>query len=187
MSSPPKSRTRRSLALALSIVVFGIGLVARAQTPTLTTPAPRPTPSPITKITGTLECGKPEITKMEVGDAPHHVLSLGEEPCRWTKGVKLGRLKISRGESRMMRDERGDTAAIRGYHVGRAINGDAYFFRFDGQVQIRTDLPDLLHGRWAFTGGTGELAGLEGKGSFKGVQGTDGTTKLEFEGEYRLP
>ena len=124
---------------------------------------------------------------MEVADAPHHVLALAKMPCRWTQGPKLGRLRTTRGESKMMRDQRGDTAAIRGYHVGQAFNGDAYYLRFDGQVQIRPDLPDLLHGRWAFTGGTGELAGLEGTGSFKGLQSTDGTTKWEFEGEYRLP
>ena len=177
---------RRAFALAIA-VFLAASPDAPAQTPTLPTPAPRPTLSPVTKISGTLECGKPELTKMEVGDAPRHVLSLGKTPCRWTQGVKLGRLKTTRGESKMMRDDHGDTGAIRGYHVGRAINGDAYYFRFDGQAQIREDLPDLLRGRWAFTGGTGELAGLQGKGSFKGIQDKDGTTKFEIEGEYRLP
>jgi hypothetical protein len=186
MSAVKKSRSRRALALPIAVLLSS-GLDVRAQTPALPAPAPRPTLSPVTKITGTLECGKSELTKMEVGDAPHHVLSLGKAPCRWTQGMELGRLRTNRGESRMMRDQRGDTGAIRGYHVGQAGNGDAYYLRFDVQVQVRPDLPDLLHGRWGFTGGTGELAGLEGRGTFKGLQNADGTTKWEFEGEYRLP
>jgi hypothetical protein len=124
---------------------------------------------------------------MEVGDAPKHVLSIGKTPCRWTEAMKLGRLKTHHGESKMMRDDRGDVAAVRGYHVGKAINGDAYYFRFDGQAQIRLGAPEMLQGRWAFTGGTGKLEGLKGGGRYKGTLDDKGVAIIEMEGEYRLP
>jgi hypothetical protein len=149
--------------------------------------APRPTIAAGAKISGTLECEKPERTSMEVADAPGHVLAIGKAACRWTKPLVLGRLRTYKGESKSMRDEKGDTALERGYHVGRTGGkGYVYSFRFDGQTRLVGGASGTLQGRWAFTGGTGELEGLQGAGRYRGTYDENGATKIEFEGEYRL-
>jgi hypothetical protein len=187
----------RRLAVAAAFAAASVKIGA-AQTPPpagsadtpppSTTPArtPRPTIVAGTKISGTLECEKPERTSMEVADAPGHVLSIGKAACRWTKPLVLGRLRTYKGESKSMRDQKGDTALERGYHVGRTGGkGDVYSFRFDGQALI-SGASGTLQGRWAFTGGTGELEGLQGAGRYKGTFDDNGATKIEMEGEYRL-
>jgi hypothetical protein len=174
------------LVPALAVLAASVETGAQTTTPATPTPASKPTPPTVSKISGTLECGRPEVTKMEVGDAPRHVLSIGKAPCRWTQAIKLGRLKTHAGESKMMRDDRGDIASVRGYHVGHAVNGNAYYFRFDGQVQVRSGAPERLQGRWAFTGGTGELEGLKGQGTYKGISDDEGVAKIEMQGEYWL-
>jgi len=151
------------------------------------TPTARPTPAPGTRVSGVLECEKPERTSMEVGDMPGHVLSIGKSPCRWTKALTLGRLRTYKGESKLMRDERGDVALERGYHVGRTGGkGDVYYYRFDGQTRSRDGVAETLQGRWMFTGGTGELEGLQGQGTYKGTFDENGAATIQMEGEYRL-
>jgi hypothetical protein len=188
----------RSLALAATLA--GAGVAAQtppsnnaAQTPPSkdaappATPSPNLTPPPAVKISGTLECAKPERTSMDVGDAPGHVLSIGKTPCTWTKPLVLGRLRTFKGESKSMRDQRGEVALERGYHVGRTGGkGDVYFFRFDGQTRSVDAAEGTMTGRWSFTGGTGELEGLQGGGSYKGTFDENGAAKIDMEGEYRL-
>ena len=141
--------------------------------------------TPATKISGVLECEKSPRTSLEVGDAPGHVLSIGRTPCRWTKPLELGRLRTFKGESTSMRDVKGESGLERGYHVGRTGGkGDVYYFRFDGVIRT-TD--QTLSGRWAFTGGTGELANLQGAGTYKGTIDDEGVSKIEMDGEYRPP
>ena len=140
--------------------------------------------TPATKISGTLECEKSQRTSLEVGDAPGHVLSIGKTPCRWTKAFVLGRLRTFKGESKSMRDIKASAGLERGYHVGRTGGkGDVYFFRFDGMVRTEDR---TLHGRWSFTGGSGELEGLQGAGTYKGTFDDKGGSTIEMEGEYRL-
>ena len=155
-------------------------------TPTLALRA-KPTPPPSTKISGTLECEKPERTAMDVADAPGHVLSVGKTPCRWTKPLVLGKQRTFRGESKMIGEQKGDTALEHGYHVGRTGGkGDIYYLRFDGQSRSRNGVFEATQGRWAFTGGTGELEGLQGQGTYKGTFDKNGAATIEMEGEFRL-
>ena len=159
-----------------------------AQTPpaAASTPTARPTPVPGIKISGVLECEKPERTSTEVGDMPGHVLSIGKSPCRWTKPLALGRLKTYKGESKSLRDQRGDVAQERGYHVGRTGGkGDIYYFRFDGLIRSRDGVPETVKGRWVFTGGTGELEGLQGAGTYTGTFDENGVATIDMEGEHR--
>ena len=175
------------LAPAILATLGALPVEATAQTPSAATPAPKSAPSPSLKVSGKLECSRPDLTSMDVGDAPKHILSIGKMPCRWTQPFKIGSRKTLSGETKMMRDARGDMASVRGYHVGKMTNGDAYYFRFDGQTHSREGTPEGMQGRWAFTGGTGEMAGLKGEGRYKGIYEDDGVAQIEMEGEYRLP
>ena len=42
-------------------------------------------------------------------------------------------------------------------------------------------------GTWTYTGGTGKLKGIKGKGTFKGTPNPDGTMTYQVDGEYQLP
>jgi hypothetical protein len=173
--------------MALLTVAALAAASASAQTTPATppaSPARKPTMAPAAKISGILECEKSERTSLEVGDAPDHALSIGRTPCRWTQAFVLGRLRAFKGESTSMRDMKGEAGLERGYHVGRTGGkGDVYYFRFDGMIRPRDR---TLQGRWSFTGGTGELEGLQGAGTYKGTFDEKGGSKIEMEGEYRL-
>ena len=41
-------------------------------------------------------------------------------------------------------------------------------------------------GTWSYTGGTGKLKGLKGKGTYKASGATADTTEDQVEGEYTL-
>ena len=177
----------RRLAVASIVLLAANGFAQTTPQTAAPPPSPtrRPTQPPAAKISGVLECEKSQRTSLEVGDAPGHVLSIGRTPCRWTKPLLLGRLRTFKGESTSMRDIKGDVGLERGYHVGRTGGkGDVYYLRFDGQIRPgnRTTL-----GRWAFTGGTGELENLQGAGTYKGTIDEEGVSKIEVDGEYRLP
>jgi hypothetical protein len=42
-------------------------------------------------------------------------------------------------------------------------------------------------GTWSFTGGTGKLKGLKGKGTYKDSGTPDGKLEAQLEGDYSLP
>lgn len=179
---------------ALAAILFVMPILARtplaAQTATPeATPTPRPlrpTVPPATKVSGILECGKPDRTSLKVGDMPDHVLAIGQASCKWTKSITIGKLRLAKGESTAMRDDRGEIALERGYHVGTTSKGDTYSFRYDGQSRARGNAPGEVQGRWAFTGGTGGLEGLQGAGTYKGTVAPNGAATIEMEGEYRF-
>src|SRR5262245_19995566 len=173
--------------IGAAVAAFAVAVTVPAQsTPLPSPPATKPTPPPAAKVSGTLECEKSERTSLDVADAPGHVLSIGRTPCRWIQPLVLGRLRTFKGESTSMRDQKEDTALERGYHVGRTGGkGDIYYFRFDGQIRSSGSF-GTTQGRWAFTGGTGELEGLQGAGTYKGTFDESGASKIEIEGEYRF-
>lgn len=45
---------------------------------------------------------------------------------------------------------------------------------------------DTATGTWKYTGGTGKLKGITGKGTYKGKGNADGSTTWEVEGDYSL-
>ena len=46
--------------------------------------------SPQTKISGTVQCGKPdEQHVLEVGDQPNHSLMISKGKCTWTKPMEI--------------------------------------------------------------------------------------------------
>jgi len=47
--------------------------------------------------------------------------------------------------------------------------------------------PDTTEGTWSYTGGTGKLKGIKGKGTYKGKADSSGNMVVEVEGDYELP
>src|ERR1035441_363670 len=80
----------------------------------------------------------------------------------------------------------GEKAQERGYVVITMDNGDKAFVRFTGSGANAKDGATAGEGTWSYTGGTGKLRGLTGKGAYKSTGNADGATD-HVEGDYTLP
>ncbi len=141
---------------------------------------------PGTRVSGTMKCGKSTRNAVEVGDDASHALAIVKTPCTWTRPMTIAGSDTKEGVSSALSDVRGDVSADHGYHVGTMASGDKYFVRFDGQTKSSQGVLQGQVGRWGFTGGTGKLAGLQGRGTYKSTGSADGTAVVEVEGEYRM-
>lgn len=83
-------------------------------------------------------------------------------------------------------DATGNTSHDRGYGVGSVGNGDRYFVHFKGTTALKDGAPVSSDCTWKFTGGTGKLNGINGKGTCKGTFRPDGTASWDIKGEYQL-
>jgi hypothetical protein len=66
-------------------------------------------------------------------------------------------------------------------------NGDSMYVRTQSSATMKDGAVESAEGTWSFSGGTGRLKGVKGKGSFKGKGATDGSVTYDVEGEYELP
>jgi len=83
----------------------------------------------------------------------------------------------------------GSGAKVRGsgYHVSNMSNGDKIYVRFQGNDTMMDGKPSTTEGTWSYTGGTGKLKGIRGKGTYKGKTDSSGNMVAEIEGDYELP
>ncbi len=140
-----------------------------------------------TKISGTAVCGKPDIQqKIDVGDRPGHSVTISQIKCKWSKPMEVGGVQDTEGVSTPVQDIRGNSAYTHGYYVDSMANGDKAFVRYHGKTTLKEGQPESDEGTWTYTGGTGKLKGIKGKGTYKGKAGPEGVT-YEIEGEYELP
>jgi hypothetical protein len=65
-------------------------------------------------------------------------------------------------------------------------NGDKYFVHFKGTTTMKDGRPVSSDCTWKFTGGTGKLNGIKGKGTCKGTFRPDGKVAFDVKGEYQL-
>ena len=72
----------------------------------------------------------------------------------------------------------------RGYVEISMENGDKIHVRFQGMGNMKRRAS--REGTWSFTGGTGKLKGVKGKGTFKAFETAD-AGGFEMEGDYSLP
>ncbi len=66
-------------------------------------------------------------------------------------------------------------------------SGDKMHVRTQGSATMKGEVIESAEGMWSFTGGTGKLKGIKGKGTYKGKGTPDGSATYEVEGEYKLP
>lgn len=141
-----------------------------------------------TKISGTLQCGKPDpVHSIEVGDAGKSVMNLVKVSCTWSKGFEMGGVAAKDGTSVAATEMQGAKSKEHGIHVGTMANGDTYDVHFQGTGAWKADHSGTVTGTWSFDGGTGKLKGLTGKGTYKTTNNADGTGTAMVEGEYKLP
>jgi len=146
------------------------------------------TASAQTKISGTIHCNKPDPQYgIDIGDRPGHGFGIDKIACTWTKPLEIAGIQTKDGYSVGFGESSGNKANGRGYHVSTMANGDKFYVRFQGTDTLKEGAPQSGQGTWSFTGGTGKLKGIRGKGTYKGTFGRDGGATYEVEGEYELP
>ncbi len=139
-----------------------------------------------TKVSGTAQCAKPEDQHaIAVGDLPDHSLVVEQAKCAWTKPMEIGGDKSKEGVSTATDDVSGSAFRTRGFHVSTMESGDKFFVWFQGSGTTKDGKLEGQKGNWGFTGGTGKLKGLKGKGTFSCTASGDAMT-CEVEGEYEL-
>ena len=74
-------------------------------------------------------------------------------------------------------------------YVGNMDNGDKFYLSFHWAV-VKDGKPqswiERVKGTWAFTGGTGKLKGIRGKGTYTATENENGGV-VDIEGEYAVP
>ena len=138
------------------------------------------------KITGDGKCGKPDKQEsVDVGDRSGHMLVLVKFSCTWTNPYEMAGLKAKDYIGTVTGDVSGGKEQDRGYVVVTMDNGDKAFIRFTGNGTTAKDGATAGEGTWSYTGGTGKLRGLTGKGIYKSTGNADGAQD-HVEGEYTL-
>jgi len=141
-----------------------------------------------TKISGTVQCGKPdEAHSINVGDRPHHSMMISKGACTWTKPMEIAGTQTKDDAGANFDEITGDKSHGHGYVVGTLANGDKMYVRTQATGTMKDGAMESAQGTWSFTGGTGKLKGVKGKGTFNGKGGADGSGTYEVEGEYELP
>jgi hypothetical protein len=115
-----------------------------------------------------------------VGDRPDHRLGVAQAKCTWTKPLEIGGDKSKESVSTATLDVSGDSDDTRGIDVTTMESGDKFFVWFQSSGPGKQG-----KGTWGFTGGTGKLKGIKGKGTYTCTASGDRSV-CEIEGEYEL-
>jgi hypothetical protein len=141
-----------------------------------------------TKTSGTIQCGKPDPQHaIEVGDKPGHMMGIGKSTCTWSPSMEIAGSKTKDGYSISFDEMTGNKYSGHGVHVSTMDNGDKIYVKFQGGGTLKDGALQTDSGTWSYTGGTGKLKGIKGKGTYKGKGNTDGTMTYEIAGDYQLP
>jgi len=141
-----------------------------------------------TKISGTVQNAKPDPAySIDAGDHPGHTVMLQKTAVTWSTPMEIAGEKTKDGFDVATVEMWATKSTDSGTHVSNMDNGDKLFVSFHGASTVKDGKPGTEQGTWYFTGGTGKLKGLKGKGTYTGTFNDDGTATVQVEGEYTLP
>ena len=140
------------------------------------------------KISGTAQCGQPEnVGKADAGDRAGHTHGARKGVLHVDCATGDGWTQIQGRKQRQLRG--GDLHAlirhrnVRGKHrQWRQVI--CQLPRFDDHQKRPAAGPS--EGTWSYTGGTGKLKGLQGKGTHTVTVNADGTSTVAVEGDYTI-
>jgi hypothetical protein len=140
-----------------------------------------------TKITGTVTCpGKSaQSLALPVGDKPGHIMSIAEDRCTWSKPFQLNGSPVKESNQVSFNEMNGSSTKGYGFDSGTTASGDKYFVRYEGPATLQNGIMVRSSGTWSFTGGTGKLATLKGKGTYT-CKGSATSSSCDVVGEYQL-
>jgi hypothetical protein len=140
-----------------------------------------------TTTSGVATCTPDKNSPVALTDKPNHYFAVGRAQCGWT-GFEVAGQPSKSGISTDLEEITGDTvASVRGYFVSTMLGGDTTTVRYQGSSKMKDGKFVSGAGTWTYTGGTGKLRGIKGKGTYKGTPNADGTVSYKVDGEYRLP
>jgi hypothetical protein len=141
-----------------------------------------------TKISGTMQCDKPDpVYTLPVGDRPDHAFTIFKAKCTSPKSAEIAGTQATASEITTFAEIRGNRGSLRGSSVVTMASGDKTFTSSQGTATLKEGVIQTAEGTWSYTGGTGKLKGIKGKGTYKTKGAPDGTRTVETEGEYQLP
>jgi hypothetical protein len=139
------------------------------------------------KTAGSNVCGKPDPAHMlPAGDRPDHSLGVEQMKCTWPKPFEIGTDKAKESAVTETVEVTGDKMRVRGVHVVTMDSGDKVFVSYQGSGTTKDGKPVEAKGTWSFSGGTGKLKGIKGKGTYSCAPSGD-VFGCSGEGEYQLP
>ncbi len=140
------------------------------------------------KFSGAGKCGKPDKQEMvDVGDRPGHVVAITKTSCTWSTPYEMAGVKAKSYVGVIVSDMNGEKSQDHGYVVVTMDNGDKAFVRINSGTATNTKDGKMTgEGSWVYTGGTGKLRGLKGKGTYK-TTGTQDSSEDQVEGDWMLP
>ena len=83
------------------------------------------------------------------------------------------------------RDISSNNIRAHGMHVTTMESGDKYFVSYQGTGTSKDGTLQGAKGTWMYTGGTGKLKSIKGKGTYTCAASGDGVS-CDIEGEYQL-
>ena len=142
-----------------------------------------------TKVTGKQQCPKGEVVgTADAGDKAGHAMQLVKSgTCTWATPMEMAGGKSKDGSSVAFAETTSTRATGTGTYVGNMDNGDKFFVSFHDSAAVKDGKPQAVKGTWAYTGGTGKLKGITGKGTYTVTLNADGTSVVDVEGEYAVP
>jgi hypothetical protein len=121
---------------------------------------------------------------LPVPDSPGHVLIVAKSHCTLSGGEVNG-LALKQQDVYGTTELNGVNMTEHGYVIVTAEGGDKAFVTYQGKGTVHDKTGDG-DGTWKFTGGTGKLKGLEGKGTYKTAAKADGTATDQIDGGWNI-
>jgi hypothetical protein len=142
-----------------------------------------------TKVSGKANCAKPEVVgTSEAGDKAGHTLTLQKANCTWSSGFEIAGTKPKDGMDVEVVEAWATKMTTNGTHVSTMDNGDKFFVSFHDTTTLKDGAPvGMIKGSWSYTGGTGKLKGITGKGTYTVTPNADGSAVVDVEGDYTIP
>lgn len=139
-----------------------------------------------TKIAGKMHCPKPQaLAAAEPGDEAEHTMRLEKSTCTWLIPFEMAGERAAEVAFVAFSEESITRAATNGTIVGNMANGDKFYISFHWAA-LKANDPENTKGYWEFTGGTGKLKGITGKGTYTANENENGG-EVNMEGEYSAP
>lgn len=139
-----------------------------------------------TKISGTVQCGKADTQQViPVADRAEHSLGVQQFKCTRSKPLEIEGAKSKDDVLTETNDISGNTVHTRGFGVGTLDSGDKSFISYQGTAKMKDGNLESGRGTWGFTGGSGKLKGIKGKGTYTCAPSGDGSS-CKVDGEYQL-
>jgi hypothetical protein len=139
-----------------------------------------------TKVSGTVECAKPDKQfSLPVEGEPGHVYAISQGTCNWTKPMEIAGTRTKTDVVTAYEEIKGASANGHGEGVGTLENGEHFRVHLEEKSVIKDAAPVSSDGKWRFVGGTGALKAVKGGGTYTCKGGPTGMT-CEVSGEYTL-